>query len=389
VVNPKVASRTNVLFFLPVFGTGGTERLVAELAARLDPDRFCAFVCSQAGGLVGEALAARGYPVYTIGDPPNGHRPRAIAKLRAWSVRVNRLEGLLERHAIDVLHTHHLGPLLHAFLAHRPARRWSWVHTEQIRPDIDVGYPRWMVRAGRWLLARPDIVTGASDAVGAYLRGEAGVAADRVRVIYNCVDVHGFGHLRDGAAKRRELDIPADAWVIGLVGNLRPQKNHDALLRAFATLLQDVPEARLVLVGDGERRPALEALSDTLAIRDRVRFLGSRLDVPELYPVFDVYCLPSHYEGMPFTVFEAMSAAKPIVATRVIGIQEIIADDQTGLLVPPDDPPALARALLRLRRDATLSRRLAQAGRDYVNTHARMEIMVDRYADLYDRVRTA
>ncbi|TMK52956.1 MAG: glycosyltransferase [Actinobacteria bacterium] len=388
-MNPRVASRTNVLFFLPVFGTGGTERLVAELAARLDPDRFCAFACSQAGGLVGEALAARGCPVYTIGDPPNGHRPRAIGKLRALSVRVNRLEGLLERHAIDVLHTHHLGPLLHAFLALRPARRWRWVHTEQIRPDIDVGYPQWMVRAGRWLLARPDIVTGASDAVGAYLRGEAGVAADRVKVIYNCVDVHGFGHLQNGAAKRRELDIPADAWVIGLVGNLRPQKNHDALLRAFATLSQDVPEARLVLVGDGERRPALEALSDTLAIRDRVRFLGSRLDVSELYPAFDVYCLPSHYEGMPFTVFEAMSAGKPIVATRVIGIQEIIADGQTGLLVPPDDPPALARALLQLRRDATLSRRLAQAGRDYVNTHARMEIMVDRYADLYDRVRTA
>jgi len=246
-----------------------------------------------------------------------------------------------------------------------------------------------MVRAGRWLLARPDVVTGASDAVGAYLLGEAGVAADRVKVIYNCVDVHGFGHLQDGAAKRRELDIPAEAWVIGVVGNLRPQKNHDSLLRAFAKLLPAVPEAWLVLVGDGERRRQLEALSDTLAIRDRVRFLGSRLDVPERYSVFDLYCLPSHYEGMPFTVFEAMSAGKPIVATRVIGIQEIIADGQTGLLVPPDDPSALARALLQLRRDATLSRRLAQGGRDYVNTHARMEIMVDRYADLYDRVRTA
>jgi L-malate glycosyltransferase len=384
-----VASRTNVLFFTPAFGTGGTERLVAELAIGLDPHQFRTFACSQTGGLVGEALAAQGCPVYTIGDPGNGRRPRAIGKLQALRARVDRLQGLMERHAIDILHTHHLTPLLHAFLARRPARRWRWVHTEQIRPDVDVGYARWLVRVGRWLLSRPDVVTGASDAVGAYLIHEAGVAAERVRVIYNCVDVKRFGQPHDGAAKRRELDIPADAWVIGLVGNLRPQKNHEALLRALAKLLPAVPEAWLVLVGDGERRPGLEALADTLAIRDRVRFLGCRLDVPQLYPVFDVYCLPSHYEGMPFTVFEAMSAGKPIVASRVMGIQEVIAEGETGLLVPPDDPTALAQALVRLRRDATLGQRLAMAGRDYVNAHGRLEVMVERYSALYEEVLAA
>lgn len=384
-----MTSRTNVLFFLPGFGTGGTERLVADLAAHLDPDRFRVSACSLTGGLVGEALAGRGCPVYTLGDAVNGRRPRAFGKLRALRARVARLEALIERHGIDILHTHHLAPLLHASLARRPAGRWRWVHTEQVRPDVDAAYQHWLVRVGRWLLSRPDIVTGASDAVGAYLLDKAGVAADRVRVIYNGVDVHRFGQPHDGAAKRRELDIPPHAWVIGLVGNLRPQKNHEALLRAFATLLPAVPEAWLVLVGDGERRSALEAISDTLAIRDRVRFLGSRLDVPELYPVFDIYCLPSHYEGMPLSLFEAMSAGKPIVATRVIGVQEFMADGETGLLVPPDDPTALARALLRLRRDGALGRRLATAGRDYVNAHVRLEVVVDRYSALYEEVLAA
>jgi glycosyltransferase involved in cell wall biosynthesis len=206
-----------------------------------------------------------------------------------------------------------------------------------------------------------------------------------VRVVYNGVDVHRFGHPYDGAAKRRELDIPADAWVIGLVANLRPQKNHEALLRAFAQLRTAVPEAWLVLVGDWERRPGLEALADTLGIRDRVRFLGYRLDVPELYAAFDAYCLPSHYEGMPLSLFEAMSAGKPVVATRVVGIREFIADGETGLLVPPNDPPALAQALLRVRRDAALGQRLADAARTYANARGRLEDMVKRYADVYEQ----
>jgi glycosyltransferase involved in cell wall biosynthesis len=379
-----MTSRTNVLFFLTVFGTGGTARLVADVAPHLDPDRFRVFTCSLTGGPIGESLAAGGCPVYTIADAVNGHRPHPIAKLRALRRRVARLETLIERHRIDVLHTHHLAPLLHAFLARRRAgRRWGWVHTEQIRPDVDVEYARWMERLGRWLLKRPDLVTGASDAVGAYLLDRAGVAADRVRVVYNGVDVDRYSRPHDGAAKRRELGIPADAWVIGLVGMLRPQKNHELLLRAFAKLRPVVPEAWVVLVGDWERRPMLEALAGTLGIRDRVQFLGCRLDVPELYPVFDVYCLPSHYEGMPFTVLEAMSAGKPVVGTRVVGIQEFISDGETGLLVPPDDAAALAQALLRVRRDAALGPRLADAARTYINTHGRLEDMVKRYADAY------
>ena len=102
--------------------------------------------------------------------------------------------------------------------------------------------------------------------------------------------------------------------------------------------------------------------------------------------MFDVYCLPSHYEGMPLTVLEAMSAGKPVVGTRVVGIQEVITDGQTGLLVAPNDPPALAQTLLRVRRDAGLGPRLADAARAYINAHGRLEDMVKRYTDAYEHV---
>jgi glycosyltransferase involved in cell wall biosynthesis len=239
------------------------------------------------------------------------------------------------------------------------------------------------------MFSSPDIVTGVSDAVGAYLRARNRVPAGRVRVIYNGVDVDRFSAPYDRIAKRRKIGIPSEAWVVGLVASLRPQKNHPLLLHAFERVLPDVPEARLVLVGDGEMRAPLEALADHLKIRERVHFLGSRLDAHELFSTFNVYCLPSRYEGMPLTVFEAMAAGKPVVATRVIGIQEVVADGQTGLLVPPDDPDALARALLRIWADPALGGRLAEAGWNYVNQHARLKDMVDRYAALYEELLTA
>lgn len=381
-----MATRFNVLYFIPAFGTGGTERLVADWVTHLDSSRFRLSVCTQLDGLFGETLARRGYPVHILGEQTNGRRPGVRGKVTGLVGRVARLRALLRREAIDIVHTHHLGPLLHAFLAGLPSRRWRWVHTEHIRPDVDIGYATWLERIGRRIVSAPDVVTGVSDAVGAYLRESAGVPAGRVKVIYNGVDVDRFAGPYDGAAKRRELRIPADAWVIGLVANLRPQKNHELLLRAFARVRPAVPAARLVLVGDGERRAGLERLAAELGVGEHVQFLGSRLDVPELYATFDVYCLPSHYEGMPLTVFEAMAAGRPIVATSVVGIREVIAPGETGLLVPPDDAGALAQAFVRLRREAALAEELASAALRYVDKHARLEGMVGQYAALYERV---
>ena len=380
---PKCIS---LLYFIPSFGTGGTERLVADLATHLDPDRFSVAVCVQQDGLFGQHLTRRGYPVHLLTDSCNASPSSAVRKLRALVGRVRCLRALIARERIDIVHTHHLGPLLHAFLAGLGSRRWRWVHTEHIRPDVDTGYPGWLVRSAPWMFPSAGVVTGVSDAVGAYFREEARLDSPRVRVIYNGVDVDTFSGPYDGAAKRTDLGISPQDWVIGLVGSLRPQKNHQLLLRALARILPSVPEARLVLAGDGELRGSLEALAGELRIQDRVRFLGPRSDVPELLATFDVYCLPSHYEGMPLTVFEAMAAGVPVVATRVVGIQEVVRDRETGLLVPPNDPDALAQALMQARWNPDLCQELSVAGRHYVNTHARLKDMVDQYAALYEQV---
>jgi glycosyltransferase involved in cell wall biosynthesis len=373
---------------IPSLGTGGTERLVTDLVTHLDPGRFNITVCSHQDGLFGQYLARQGYRVHLLTDGLSRAGSHAVRKLQSLGRRVLRLRDLAARERIDIIHTHHLGPLLHALLAGLGSRRWRLVHTEHIRPDVETGYPGWLVRCGPWMFPSADVVTGVSDAVGAYFREEARLDFPRVRVIYNGVDVDEFAGPHDGAAKRAELGISPQDWVIGMVGSLRPQKNHQLLLRAFARLFPSVSEARLVLAGDGELRRPLETLAAELGIQDRVHFLGPRSDVAELLSTFDLYCLPSHYEGMPLTVFEAMAAGVPIVATRVVGIREVVRDGETGLLVPPNDPNALAQALMQARRNPRLCEELSIAGRQYVDTHAHLKNMVGQYADLYEQVVT-
>ncbi len=382
-VESLAAGPIRVLYVMPTFLTGGTERLVSDLVQRLDRDRFRATVCVFENGLLGQELAGRGYAVRCLVEEAET-RHRGLGRIGALIRRVRALRHMIATGRIDVVHTHFLGPCLHAYLASLPSRRWRWVHTEHARPDIIAGYPRWLVRAARWIVPSADLVTGVSDGIADYLRGRAWAPASRVRVIYNGVDVDLFASPSNPGAKRREIGLPPDAWVIGTVGNLRPEKNHALLLRALPALLRQASDAWLVVAGDGERREALEALARELGVKERVLFLGARTDVPALFGVFDVYCLPSHFEGMPLSLLEAMAARKPIVGTSVVGIKDLLVDGVTGLLTAANDAEALSRALLRIHRDRTLGARMVEAGWRHVNTHARLETMVRRHEDLYE-----
>ncbi len=372
-----------VLYVMPTFVTGGTERLVSDLVQRLDRSRFRASVCVFENGLLGQELTERGYAVHCLVDAGEV-RARGFGRPLGLVRRVRRLRRVIAAERIAVVHTHFLGPCLHAYLAGLPSRRWAWVHTEHARPDVIAAYPRRLLRAARRIVPSADILTAVSDGVAAYYHEQAWAPATRVRVIHNGVNVDLFATPCDRVAMRRELGLPPEAWVIGTVGNLRPEKNHELLLHAFARLRCEAPGAWLVLVGGGERRSALEALAGELGVNQRVLFLGARTDVPPLFGTFDVYCLPSHFEGMPLSLLEAMAARKPIVATRVVGIRDLVVDGVTGLLSTPNDAEELGRTLLRLHHDRALGARMVEAGWQHVKTHGRLEMMVQRYEDLYE-----
>jgi glycosyltransferase involved in cell wall biosynthesis len=184
---------------------------------------------------------------------------------------------------------------------------------------------------------------------------------------------------------RTELGLDADTPVVGIVARLVPIKAPEMFLRAAAQILAAEPRTRFVIVGDGERRQELEALSTDLGLKDTLRFLGWRRDMPRVYADLDVVALTSLNEGSPVVLIEALAAARPVVSTAVGGVPEVVVDGTTGLTVPVSDVSALAEAILSLLRDPARAERLGQAGRQHVYPRYDSSRLVDDVRQLYLR----
>jgi L-malate glycosyltransferase len=203
-----------------------------------------------------------------------------------------------------------------------------------------------------------------------------------VRVIYNGVDA--APPTRPRAEVRAELGIGPDEVVAIQVANLLPVKAHDILVRALARLRDQGVRLLMLAVGDGPERPNIEALAAELGLgKERLRLLGFRSDVPDLLGAADFFVLPSRMEGLPLAALEAMAQRLPVVTTRVGGIPEVVFDGEHGLLVPSDDPDALAAAMGKLANDEGLRAALGQAAAARARDDFSFERMTDKYDDLY------
>jgi glycosyltransferase involved in cell wall biosynthesis len=221
-----------------------------------------------------------------------------------------------------------------------------------------------------------------------------GYRPDRLVVIENGLDVDlvdsRLGSARErGSWLRREIGAPDESLLIICAARLHPVKRQDVLIEALGCL----PEAagrpvHLVLAGDGGERAALETLAARVA-PGRVHVLGMRGDVPDLLAQADAFALASRMEGLPISVLEAMLAELPVVASRVGGLADAVADGETGLLVPSGDARALADALARVLGDAGLRRRMGEAGRRRVRERFSLAGMVERTAAVYDELVNA
>jgi glycosyltransferase involved in cell wall biosynthesis len=239
-------------------------------------------------------------------------------------------------------------------------------------------------RSARWQLQVLARGVGRYIAVSREIAGELverlGWPAEKIEVVHNAVDVDRFDELSAPPGLRDEIGAGGERPMVVTIGRLDEQKGYPVLLEAAARL----PEAIFVIAGEGPERPGLEALADRLDVRDRVRFLGHRTDVPQLLAAGDVFALPSLHEGTSLAVLEAMAARRPVVGTAIGGTEELIDDGESGLLVPPGDADALAAALGRLLADAGLRDSLAARGRERVESDFTRRAMADRVTAIYD-----
>ena len=362
------------LFCVTSMPVGGAETLLVNLIRRLDRSRIEPEVCClKEMGPLGEVLSAE-VPVH------HGliHHKLDIAVL--W-----RLKRLMQQREIDAVVTVGAGDkMFWGRLAARVAGVpviCSALHS--------TGWPDGVGRLNRLLTPLNDAFIAVAAPHGRHLVEWEKFPEDKVVVIPNGVDTERFAPGGGVDHLRRELGIAPTAPVGIIVAALRPEKNHELYLDVAARVLRQIPEAVFVVVGDGPQRHGLEGLSHELGIGDRVRFLGTRSDIPELLNLADVNVLTSHNEANPVSILEAMSTATPTVATDVGSVSESVVEGVTGYLATPGDGETLARQVAQLMNDPLLRQRLGAAARRQVQDRWSLEVMVNGYEDLICRLFAA
>jgi len=213
---------------------------------------------------------------------------------------------------------------------------------------------------------------------------EEGRSIVPIDLIYNGVDLQRYDHQEPCCTLHEEYGMEPGSQVVGVVARLEPEKGHPTLLEAWPGVLRAVPDVYLLIVGEGSRRDALEAQARELRVAHRVVFTGRRDDVPAVTAALDVAVLPSYREAQGLTILEAMALSRPVVASNVGGIPEMVEDGVTGILVPPHDAEALTRAIARLLTDHPYADMIGRAGHDLVHDRFCIELMVDAVTTIYD-----
>jgi glycosyltransferase involved in cell wall biosynthesis len=365
--------RVRLLYVVGNFVTGGAERHLLEMWRRLDRSRFDVRIAVlKREGAFTPQVEALGLPITDLGV---GRRIYDARGLRGFL----RLLALVREFRPDVVHGYLFGPNLFAALAGRLAHVPV---TCVAKRNVDAFESPRQVRVQRFAHRLATHVTAVSEEVAASSVA-LGIPRSRVTVIPNGVDVSRFDGRDARPADAGLPAIPGGVPLIGSVGCLAPRKDYGTLLEALARLAATGRDVRAAIAGDGPDRADLEARSRALGLAERVAFLGERGDVDRLLPAFDVFVLSSREEGIPNALLEAMAAARPCVVTRVGGNAEVLRDGDTGWLVPPRDPAALAAAIAAALDDPASARARGRAARESVRTERSIDAMVRRHEAFY------
>jgi len=363
--------RVRVVEVLATGTNGGAQEHLYSLLTRIDRSRYDVSVVSLSAGSAVRKLERAGIPTTVIDDPDD-------------AVAVGTLAAHLADLAPDVIHNHMYRAEIvgtKAALALAGAGRArpyivSTVHSSRVRSVED----RDEVRR---LTPEMDRLIAVSSAIVDKIHDEERVGPP-VELIYNGVDLERYDHQEPCCTLREEYGLPDDALLVGVIARLEPEKGHATLLDAWPAVVAAVPNAYLLVVGEGSRREMLIEQALALRVADHVVFTGRRDDVPAVTAALDVAALPSYREAQGLSILEAMALSRPVVATAVGGIPEVITDGVSGLLVAPHDPVALGQAIVRVLRNHQLADMLGRAGHDTVHDRFCIELMVHAVEAIYD-----
>lgn len=320
--------------------------------------------------------------VTLVGLPPGRRANRLpLAQLRRlWQVRRH-----VRAREPDVVHTYFFWPIIYG----RLLKRMGLIrHLVENREDQGFNLSPWNYRMLKATSGVPDQVICVSEAVRQVVLEREGMQEKRTVVIHNGVELpEATCSAAQLCEVRKELGFSSAHWIVGMVANLnRAVKGVGYFVEAMPLILEEVPEARFVILGEGPEEASLRSRARELGVENRVVFAGFRPDIERFYPVMDVSVLTSLSEGLSMTVLESMSFGLPVVATRVGGNPEIVRDGESGFLVPPRDPAAFARRVVELLSNPGLREGMGRAGRRVVEREFTLSATAARYEEVYEEV---
>ncbi|RPI72238.1 MAG: glycosyltransferase [Desulfobacteraceae bacterium] len=370
---PKI----NVLFVLGQLGAGGSERVVLDLARHLDRDAFTVYAVYFSEGELLFQFKEVCQKVFFV-EKKKGFDLKAI-----W-----RLAGIIRRNHIDVVNAHHYAQYFYSFAGAKIFNRCRLIFTEHAVSEIET-MPKKHRQLCRLLFYQTDAIIGISEQITDCFRKAFPGHSRKMATIRNGLDIERFLETVDRTALRAGWGIQTADFVIGMVANFRRVKNHTCLIKAVHLLKNEFPQIRLVLTGqrfpnDPENtEPEIRDLVHSLDLDPIVIFTGYRDDIPNLLKTFDLFCLPSFSEGLPVSVLEAMASGIPVIGSDVLGINETISHEETGLLFPSDDAEFLSRAIQRLIREPQLCSVLKENAFDQILQSHSMDQWVNKYQMLF------
>ena len=364
----------HILHLIDGLKIGGAEVLLRELSVGLVRRGFRVSIGYSSSGPLVQELTALGLPLTRL--------PRLM---RIDPILFLGMINLIRKKSPQIVHTHLFKSDFHGRLAARIAGAPVVISTLH---SVD----RWaqegsLGRLYGWTARFADLLIAVSEDVRRFHGAYTGIPEEKLVTIENGVDIHRFDGLESaGRAVRKEFGFDNAALVFGVVGRLTPPKDQSTFLKAAALVLQKAPQARFLLVGEGPLRKDLELQAQEIGLGNALIFTGLRKDIPAVLAALDVLVFSSLWEGLPVALLEGMAAARPVVATAVGGIPEVVLPDKSAFLVPPGDADVLAQACLRLASDSATRRSMGQAGLERVVARYNIDAMIDRTAALYAKL---
>ncbi|APZ93706.1 glycosyltransferase [Fuerstiella marisgermanici] len=357
-------------------GVGGAEVLVDVMVRRMSDRYRCVIAVLDEIGPIGERLRADGFVVEHL------HRQPGIDRGCA-----RRLHAFADQHGAEIFHAHQYTPFFQAMLSRGLTGSRPVLFTEHGRHFPDAPSRKRSI-VNRLLLRKQDRLVGVGGAVRQALIDNEGLPPSRCEVVYNGVDLDDLASAADDARIRirQEFGFAADDFVAVQVARLHELKDHQTALKAIDEARQTAPNIRLLIVGDGDERAAIEQTIAQLNLADHIKLAGTRSDIADLLAASDAFLLSSISEGIPLTIIEAMAACLPVVSTAVGGIPEMITQGNSGFLADARDHAALAASLVQLQQSPALCLSVGSEGRAVAHRTFSLAGMLNAYGRMYEEM---